>query len=442
MRSLFVRIWLSFWIVLAATFAAALAISFAIAVKRQEIDTLSPPALAAQGGQALARGGEDSLRQWLLRTHNEHPEMDVMILDPHGREIRGRAPQEVARALAAPRGAGPFPAVVDAPGPRGAYRFIFRRQRSLNFDLWDILLQPAALLGLVIVISGLGSAWLARYLADPVLRLRGGVRALAAGDLDARVGKAMGRRRDELGALARDFDAMAAELRALIASKEELLREVSHELRTPLARLRVISDLGRRHAVSPEAVGDFDLIDREIGRLDGLIGQILGFSRLEGRANRAFDPIDLAELLETAVEDARFEAEAQGKQVALELVGRPAVTGDPAQLSSAVENLLRNAIRFAPAGTAVQVVAGRRADGVHIEVRDDGPGVAPPDLPRIFQPFVRGEGSPGLGLGLAIARRIATLHGGTITAGNRPEGGFAVRLVLPAGPAPEAAAAT
>jgi len=436
-RSLFLRIWLTFWFVIAATFLAALAISFAVAVKRQAIDTLSPPALAAQAGQALARGGEPGLRLWLLGTHNDHPEMDVMVLDPRGREIRGRAPAEVARALAEPRRGGSFPAVVEVRRPGGAYRFIFRRQRGLNFDLWDILLQPAVVLALVVAISGLGSAWLARYLAAPVVSLRGGVRALAAGDLEARMGEALAGRRDELGALARDFDRMAAELRALIASKEELLRDVSHELRTPLARLRVISDLGRRRAASPEALGDFDLIDRETARLDALIGQILDFSRLGRRHAAAVERIDLAELLESAVEDARFEAAAQDKQVSLSLGGPLTVAGDAQQLASAIENVLRNAVRFAPPGSAVEVAAAERPDGVRIEVRDAGPGASEAELPRLFEPFFRGEGSPGLGLGLAIARRIVALHGGAIAAANHPDGGLAVELVLPnAGPLP------
>src|SRR5207237_8448225 len=156
-------------------------------------------------------------------------------------------------------------------------RMRIRRTRDFVFDAWNILLKPYTLVALAILISGAGSALLARQLTRPVTRLREGVRAFAGGRLDTRMDAELHARRDELGALARDFDRMAADLRALIKSKEDLLRDVSHELRSPLARLRVAASLAHRGS---DAARQFERIDLEVDRLGAILGQLLLFSPL------------------------------------------------------------------------------------------------------------------------------------------------------------------
>jgi two-component system sensor histidine kinase CpxA len=317
-----------------------------------------------------------------------------------------------------------------------AYRMLARRTSDLVFDLWNIFLQPWVLVVLAIGISGLGCAWLALQLTRPVLRLREGVRAIAAGDLDVRMGPDLAARKDELGGLARDFDSMADDLRAHIASKEELLRDISHELRSPLARLRLASGLARDRA---RRDGALDRIDREVERIDQMIGQILRFSRLGSGPAPNHEPIDLAELLEECVEDAGIEADVEGKAVELELAAAPWVVGERAQLRSAIDNVLRNAVRFTPPGAATRVALRADEALAVIEIGDPGPGVAEADLPRLFEPFFRGEPSEGVGLGLAIASRIAALHGGCIEAANQAPTGLRVTLSLPLAQAPGAA---
>jgi len=431
---LFVRIWLSFWAVLAATFLTALAVDYGLALQRaRDIDRLSPQLLAAQAAQAIATRGEAMGRHWVLMKHNLPPELEEFVVTPDGRELTGHTLAEVDRALARPRAGSPFPAQVTEMVDGRPYRFVFQRVRSLDFDLWDVLTQPWVLAGLILAMSGAGAALLARSLTHPIHRLQARVRAIAEGEFDGRRDQALARRRDELGVLARDLDDMAERLRALIAAREAMLRDVSHELRAPLARLRALADLARVRGGSPPLAR----IDREIDRIDALIGQILRFARLQAEPDLAIEPLDLAVLVEDAAADARLEAAAAGKQVVLRSDGPVPVMADGRLVRSAAENVLRNAVRFSPAGGRVEVILTAKGGDAQLIVRDRGPGVRAEDLPHIFEPF-RGEGS-GAGLGLAITRRVVTLHGGAVAADNRPGGGLQVTLSIPlaqAGSAP------
>lgn len=340
------------------------------------------------------------------------------------------------KGVAAPRKRSALPAEVTERINGRPYRFAFQRTRSLVFDLWAGILQPQVLGALVLAISGLGAAFLARSLTDPIRQLQGRVRSIASGGMETRTGPQLTRRRDELGVLARDVDEMAGKIEALIAAREAMLRDVSHELRAPLARLRAAADLAREYGASETT---FVRIDREIDRLDALIGQILKFSRLEAGPGLASARFDLSELLNGAVEDARLEAAAASKRVEFRSVDSTFVMGDARLLRSAVENVLRNAVRFSPTGEPILVDMRTGKDSVLVIVRDRGPGVSPDELPRMFEPF-RGEGS-GAGLGLAIARRVMQMHGGDIRAGNLKEGGLSVTLELPCttwGAGPEA----
>jgi two-component system sensor histidine kinase CpxA len=279
------------------------------------------------------------------------------------------------------------------------------------------------------------SWWLARYVARPVTRLQASARAIAAGNLDARVGAAFGRRRDELGVLARDFDQMAERVRALIAARDVLLRDVSHELRSPLARLRVALGLARRPQADTER--ELDRIEREAERLDALIGEILQLSRLSSpEPLLATTEFDLGALLEEVVADASLEGAAQGKTIATTGSSSAYVPGDPELLRSAIENVLRNAVRFTAPDTSVAVSLETRAREIVIAVQDRGPGVPAAELERIFEPFYRvatsrDRSSGGTGLGLAIAARVVALHAGTITAHNGADGGLTIEIRLP-----------
>ena len=281
---------------------------------------------------------------------------------------------------------------------------------------------------------------LARYVARPLAILRSTTRALAAGDLRVRVGATMGRRTDEFAELGRDFDRMAERLDALVTAERRLLRDISHELRSPLARLNVALELARQRAGDDQAA--LDRIEREAERLNALIGQLLMLARLEsGTSAPAQAAVDLAGLVREVAEDAAFEARARGRRVEIVETCDDVVVGDPDLLRSAVENVVRNAVRHAPESTAVEIglrrVGRRGAAMVRIAVRDHGSGVPEAALPHIFQAFyrvgdARARGTGGVGLGLTIVDRTIRLHGGTVRAANAADGGLVVELTVPA----------
>ncbi|CAN7578938.1 ATP-binding protein [Phenylobacterium sp. LjRoot219] len=303
------------------------------------------------------------------------------------------------------------------------------RKRGSLLPAWPLAVQLAA--------SFVFSAALAAYLTRPIGRLRGGFRRLAEGDLKVRLTPGMGRRRDEIADLAHDFDAMAERLQQLIASRDRLLHDVSHELRSPLARLSLAVGLAHQP-------GGFDAqalarIETEGARLNTLVGDLLSLSRAESEAGAEEIYFDVASLLRVICDDAQFEAKPRDVTVALELSPEladadeaPVLKGAPELLRRGIENVIRNALRFSPAGGTVHVAARTDQERVVIEVSDEGPGVSPALLETMFDPFVKGAGEVrGVGLGLSIAQRAIAAHNGDVQALNRPSGGLFMRISLP-----------
>lgn len=277
------------------------------------------------------------------------------------------------------------------------------------------------------------SGALAWYLTRPLRHLGEAARAVASGRLSTRVGPLMGRRRDEIVDLAREFDKMAAKLEQLLGAQRRLLHDISHELRSPLTRLQAAIGLVRQAPDQRDVM--LDRIERECERLDELIEELLTLARLEsGQHNLPFERVDLIELLAAIAEDASFEAAAKECTVSLE--ADPAfvswVSGE--MLYRAFENVVRNAVKFTDPGTQVRIKARVDGDCLRLAIADAGPGVPPDMLESIFEPFKRvesGGGHPGLGLGLSIAQRAVQMHGGTISASTGPLGGLVVQVTLP-----------
>lgn len=292
-------------------------------------------------------------------------------------------------------------------------------------------LVAIALAGLVF------SAALAAYLTFPIHRLQAGFGRLAQGDLAVRLGPTMGRRKDEVADLARDFDAMAERLQELVGARDRLLHDVSHELRSPLARMRLAADLLRRDPARLET--SLDRIDREADHLDALVGELLTLARLESDAGPSEDYFDLLEVLQLVTEDAQFEAEAQGVILNVELPTDSTeddwlIVGSGQLVHRACENILRNALRFSPQGLAVRLTLARDgADRCTVTVDDEGPGIAEGEATRLLEPFVQGanQNGAGFGLGLGIARRAIAASGGSVTLANRADGGLRVTITLP-----------
>jgi two-component system sensor histidine kinase CpxA len=280
---------------------------------------------------------------------------------------------------------------------------------------------------------------LAQYLSRPVTQLRRLTNRFAEGDLSIRItDRGLLKRQDELGGLARDFNQMAARIETLVAAQQRLLADVSHELRSPLTRLALALGLLKRKS-EDEGHPSIQRMEREVRQLNTLIQRLLTLSRLESIDEPLeAEPIALCTLLEEVVTDADFEAAQNEKRVELARRDGCTVRGERELLRSAVENVVRNAIRYTPRGTRVTVEV-MREDTRHeavIRVRDQGPGVPAEEIPRLFEPFyrvatARERDSGGAGLGLAITHRIVGLHGGRVSAANRERGGLELSIALP-----------
>lgn len=286
-----------------------------------------------------------------------------------------------------------------------------------------------------LLLTALLLCWaLARYLSSPIGKLRRATQKLADGDLSARVADQIGNRRDELSALAKDFDLMAERIESLITSQQRLSRDVSHELRSPLARMNVALEIAKQK-MNGEAAPQLARIEAESQRLNDMISRLLTLSKLE-TGSRDFDQreLNLKSLVEQVAADADFEAEPKGKSVRIVRADECRIVGSESLIRSAVENVLRNAVRYTKEGTDVEVSLTNGNSKATLRVVDHGDGVPETELDNLFRPFYRvGEardrGSGGTGLGLAIAEQAIKIHKGSISACNTADG-LAVEIVL------------
>lgn len=458
MRSLFLKIFLWFWIVQILIGASMFAV---MTVTRPEqgsprwrafvSDSL---AWRTQAASAIYdRGGIEALRAYMGRSRNRG-DISVTAYAMNGELLAGR-PSNMARELAL-KAAGTSETVWDFSGERGmaARRsapeaahpmvLVARLRDNPRADgAWRDLTKPLRggpiQLVILLALSGLVCYGLAHYLTSPAIKLRAATRQLANGDLGVRVGTQMGRRRDELADLGRDFDAMAEQIEGVMLSERRLLGDISHELRSPLARLNVALDLASQDA-DPATNIYLERIQRESERLNEMIGQLLALTRLEsGESQTQRGPVDLTKLVTEVAADADFEAGSRNRRV--EVSAEPcAINGSVGLLRSAVENIVRNAVRYTAEETTVLLTLKCEKQGsaryAVIQVRDHGPGVPPESLGKIFRPFYRvaddrDRKSGGTGLGLAITERAVRFHGGEITAVNAPGGGLLVEIRLP-----------
>jgi two-component system sensor histidine kinase CpxA len=274
---------------------------------------------------------------------------------------------------------------------------------------------------------------ISRYLTKPLAKLGDAAANIAEGRLETRVDPSLTRRRDEIADLARNFDRMAERIEALITGQRRLLGDVSHELRSPLSRLIVALGLVKQ-GPAEEAAENLERIGLETRRLDTLIGQLLTLTRIDSGVDRGSPAaFDLTNLVQEVAHDGDFEARARNRSVALQQADACTVNGFEELLRSAVENVVRNAIRYTAEGSAVEISLHAADSRALLRVRDRGPGVPDAMLAEIFLPFRRvgNEHFEGAGLGLAIAERAMSVHGGTIRAWNAGEGGLVVEIDLP-----------
>ncbi len=268
---------------------------------------------------------------------------------------------------------------------------------------------------------------LAHGMTLPLRQMAVAARRIAAGEWEVEVTTTS---RDEVGDLARAFSSMADQLAQVDRQRRALLADVSHELRTPLAALqaRLENLVDGVEAPDPEVLATMLRATERLGRL---VTQVLDLSRLEAGTDVVeHRPFDLADVLEGAADEARLVS--PGIQLVLEVEPGCKALGDPERVHQVVANLLENAVRHSPAGAPVRLsaAASPRGGTIAIEVADQGPGIPASEAERVFQRFHRGADG-GAGLGLAIARWIVDLHGGTIRALPVQPTGCLIRVELP-----------
>jgi two-component system, OmpR family, sensor histidine kinase CpxA len=450
MRSLFLKIFLWFWTTVIAT-GISLVLTFIFGPRSVPLQWHATLMDAAHSSGAIVvseaeRGGDSAAAAYIGWLEGE-THLKTCLFDTAGSLVAGsdcRSFQSMTSRVTAAKPSnfsmryGIARVAMRLKGSNG-HEYIFATElpagprAALGLNRTTILLQW----GVALLVSGLICYLLTRYLTAPILRLREASQQLAAGDLSIRA-VGVERRRDELGDLVRDFNAMASRIEELVSRQRQLISDVSHELRSPLARLNVALDLGRERKGNDPA---FDQMEQDISVLSDMIGRLLTIARLDASSPPVpMTPVDLSELVSQIVRDAAFESGERDGCVKLTANGQVFVQGEAELLHSAIENLVRNAIRYTEPGTPVEVVLESEPRSItsfaRLTVRDHGPGVPESELVNIFQPFyrvadARDRQSGGAGLGLAIADRVIRMHGGTIRAKNAVPRGLLVVIQLP-----------
>jgi len=396
--SLFWKIFVSFMIAMTVTSAGAIYVTYQIVSRPlTQNDFEGRSEIIREVSTALARGGERELKTWLRENPRPARSIVLLVTNQRGDELLGRAMPRELRALLRtrttlrlgerPPNFRPIQLTPTITGPDGEeYQLHFE---TAPVTIFGILVWPGtwgAVLSIALLVAGVTSLLLARYVSSPIVRLQKASRSLAAGALETRVGAPSTRRRDEVGTLARDFDAMAERIQELVTAKETLLRDVSHEFRSPLARIRMALALAERRA-GDASRPDLARIEREAERLDALVGQVMTLTRLRTTDAPRRDIVRLDTLVGEVVDDARFEY----PDATLEYTSKTEVSlrGDADGLKSAIENVVRNAMIYGDRAKPIAVEIDSTDAAATVRILDHGPGVPDSELERIFEPFYR-----------------------------------------------------
>jgi two-component system sensor histidine kinase CpxA len=449
-RGLFFKIFIIFWIAQSLIFV--ISTGFILAHRFPRPNFLLDPAFsnlsanAVEGANRFEAGGCSEFNAYAQQRHE-----DLALAESSGLILCGQVP---AGSIAPESSSGSVQArqagnvtVWSAPaGSASGKNYLFiavvpihREQHTWYEDLYHF---ASPQLPVAIAVGGLTTFVLVLIFTRPVVRLRKAALQLAKGNLGTRVRETGPRSRffrgDEFDALVHSFNHMAERLESLVNAQRLLLRDVSHELRSPLARLSVALELSREDA-DPIMNTHLDRIGRETERLNQLIGQLLGLSSMEAAESLGqFERVSLKQLLEEMTPDATYEAKQRDASVILQAECDCVVDGKRELLYRAIENVLRNAVRYAETGTPVELRLRKDEEQqmAVIEVSDRGPGIPESELESIFRPFyrvdmARSAQTGGFGVGLAIAERAVKLHNGKITASNRLGGGTSIQICLP-----------
>ncbi len=315
--------------------------------------------------------------------------------------------------------------------------FISTRVKPRHFRALVMEMPLWMRVSIPIVISIVLSWLLARSLVKPILAMKHTSATFGNGDLSARA-KAAALRNDEIGELAKSFNAMAEKIEDNFGAHQRLLADVSHELRSPMTRLQIALGLAAKCKTEPDILQrHLSRCELEVTRLDQMINDVLCLSSLENNTqNTALQEIDLNQLIQTIVEDEQYIANEKGIQIKTEYLHHCIIPADQALMRSAISNILSNAIKYSPEKSVISLYMLQDATHVRLSIVDQGMGVPDADLADMFKPFYRVSQSReratgGTGLGLAIAQQAITAHQGVISAQNNQGNGLTVSIELP-----------
>jgi two-component system sensor histidine kinase CpxA len=462
MRSTFTKIFLAFWLTEILIFLCTFFILTNQFRSSEAVYTSAFAMMISNARQSVAAyesGGCDAL----AKVPNVFPleemrtgDAPALLFDPSGKllcpQIGEVDPATLTQSLAKVHKDGFLLADRNGPGyiqgilftGANKQQYIYMMRGAYPKEVYIPYREMAPRLLIALIVSILVTSGITMVITRPIGSLRAAARELASGNLRARVKwpsrKPPPKSSDELWGLVNDFNHMADRLESLVDAQMLLMRDVSHELRSPLARLSVALELAREEA-QPEMEVQLERIERETGRLNSLISQLLSLSHLEStRKLPEGENVNLSSLVRELLPDMEYEAQRRNCSVRFSGDESCAVRGSRELLGRAIENVIRNAIAYTSEGTAVEIQlrCEDRFSGEFgvLQVRDHGPGVPEEGLKSIFRPFYRMDlsrqrSTGGYGVGLAITERAIRLHGGFVLARNSPEGGLIVEMSLP-----------
>src|SRR5258708_32040726 len=389
---LFTKVFLWFWLTVLALFGIFLASRLGTRlVPSTDVIATFAPRVADEAAHAYESGGRQELEQF-ERGLVGRTGLELYLIDGYGKDVLSDAiPTD---SLSIVRAAGNDGRILNRYGLRShssSYKFtspsgrpyvlLVRAALQLAKFLDSTAGGGVPLLGVGLLIVTFFCFWLTHHIVAPIQGIQSAARRVAAGDLSVRAPVEISKRHDELAALAADFDAMVERMSAFVRSQKDLLSTVSHELRSPLTRLIMSLALLRKQPPL-ESEELFQRMERDVERVDTLMGQLLTLSRLEtGLSSDERDSVDLSQLVQEVVADGDFQAHSCGKSVRLQVEGCIIIQkADQQALRSACENIVRNAIRFPAPGSEVEVILKtermRAFSRAVLLVRDYGPGVA------------------------------------------------------------------
>jgi signal transduction histidine kinase len=290
-------------------------------------------------------------------------------------------------------------------------------------------------------VLGIVGGWFLAFRAlRPIRDLVATIHSVHTGRMDSRVPPA--RTGDELDELIRLFNGMLARIESLIAGMRGALDNVAHDLKTPVTRQRAVIETALDSAPDASALREA-LMDcaEESERIVTMLDVLMDISEAEtGTMRLGLEKVDVGAVIEDVIDLYQYVAEDKRLKIAAAVSPGLQVTADAGRLRQVLANLLDNALKYSPAGGRVGITAGLAAGEVMIQVSDTGPGIAEPDLPRIFERLYRGDRSrsqKGLGLGLSLVRAVVRAHHGRIEVRSRPGEGSVFTVYLPAEPGDE-----